>query len=159
MLLWHNGLVGEEKRKPNVECRVCKTPIYRRPGVLALNKGNAYCSQTCYGKSQHITHPCVVCGSPILASANKKTCSRACANKNRAGIKYTGNPLKDKVKDSRQLRSRLFKLRGKECERCSYEMYQILQVHHRDRNRENNSLRNLELLCPNCHAKEHYMKK
>ena len=50
------------------------------------------------------------------------------------------------------------KQRGEKCERCGYAVYQILQVHHIDRNRNDNSLDNLELLCPNCHAKEHYLK-
>jgi phage pi2 protein 07 len=30
------------------------------------------------------------------------------------------------------------------------------QVHHRDRNRENNKMDNLLLLCPNCHSMLHY---
>lgn len=42
------------------------------------------------------------------------------------------------------------------CERCSYnENIQILGVHHKDRNRKNNDLSNLEVLCPNCHSLEH----
>jgi 5-methylcytosine-specific restriction endonuclease McrA len=42
------------------------------------------------------------------------------------------------------------------CERCGYDDKPgILQVHHKDRDRENNALSNLEVLCPNCHAEEH----
>jgi 5-methylcytosine-specific restriction endonuclease McrA len=42
------------------------------------------------------------------------------------------------------------------CERCEYdEMPEILGVHHKDRNRKNNDLSNLEVLCPNCHSLEH----
>lgn len=45
---------------------------------------------------------------------------------------------------------------GNACERCSYDACpDILEVHHKDRNRKNNRLENLELLCPNCHAIEH----
>ncbi|MBI3573571.1 hypothetical protein HY090_00790 [Candidatus Kaiserbacteria bacterium] len=32
-------------------------------------------------------------------------------------------------------------------------------MHHKDRNRNNNSLGNLELICPNCHYEEHYLEK
>lgn len=42
------------------------------------------------------------------------------------------------------------------CERCGYDKYiKILGVHHIDRNRNNNSIQNLEVLCPNCHSEEH----
>lgn len=40
------------------------------------------------------------------------------------------------------------------CLVCGYdEEPKILQVHHRDSNRQNNELKNLAILCPNCHAK------
>ena len=42
------------------------------------------------------------------------------------------------------------------CNRCSYsEVLYILIVHHKDRNRSNNAIENLEILCPNCHSIEH----
>jgi Zn finger protein HypA/HybF involved in hydrogenase expression len=48
----------------------------------------------------------------------------------------------------------------KECNRCNYkEVIEVLQVHHRDRNRNNNDLKNLEVLCPTCHAAEHFRAK
>jgi len=151
----------EMRRNPNTECFVCRTPIYRRPGVLKLSGGKAYCSQTCFGASCRLEIPCLICQKPILSGANKKTCSRGCANKSRTGIKYnrgSNRPLKAKVTTSRLLKKRLMVERGKQCERCLYTIFQILQVHHRDRNRDNNTLNNLELLCPNCHASEHYLK-
>lgn len=41
-----------------------------------------------------------------------------------------------------------------ECHVCGYnEELGILEVHHRDSNRENNQLENLCILCPNCHRK------
>lgn len=44
-----------------------------------------------------------------------------------------------------------------ECVRCGYDKYtNVLVVHHIDRDRTNNVLENLEILCPNCHAEEHY---
>lgn len=157
--MWYNGLVPEYKRIPNTSCDVCGKQIYRRPGELLKKTRGVFCNQKCYGKSQRKEHPCAVCKKMILSGSNKKTCSRQCANKNRIGMKYTGRSLKDKVRSYRQQRARLFLARGKFCEQCGYSTYQILQVHHRNRDRENNDLSNLELLCPNCHAKEHYLKK
>jgi len=90
---------------------------------------------------------------------NKKTCSRECANKQRKGIKYNHKRLKDKVKSYQSLKMRLMNNKGRKCERCRYEKYEILQVHHKDRNGLNNELDNLELICPNCHYEEHLLKK
>ncbi|MEK7630351.1 MAG: HNH endonuclease signature motif containing protein [Patescibacteria group bacterium] len=146
------------KRNSNTKCLVCSISIYRRPAEIKNSKGRAFCSQTCYGISCRKESPCVVCGTLILAGANKKTCSRICANKHRTGIKYKINSPRDKVKDQRSLKLRLINQRGKNCERCGYGQYEILQVHHKDRNRKNNELDNLKLICPNCHAEEHYLK-
>jgi 5-methylcytosine-specific restriction endonuclease McrA len=35
----------------------------------------------------------------------------------------------------------------------------VLQVHHKDRDRHNNKLENLEMLCPTCHEVEHFTPK
>lgn len=41
-----------------------------------------------------------------------------------------------------------------QCAICGWkEDEDILQVHHIDENRQNNALKNLIILCPNCHAK------
>lgn len=46
------------------------------------------------------------------------------------------------------------------CKICNYsKIPEILQVHHIDRNRNNNSIDNLEIICPNCHMEEHFSKK
>ncbi|MEI7709345.1 MAG: HNH endonuclease [bacterium] len=94
-----------------------------------------------------------------MAGFNKKTCSRACANKNREGIKYHLGRPKDKVKSLQSLKLRLLEARGQKCERCEYKKYEILQVHHKDRDRNNNNLANLALICPNCHYEEHFLEK
>ena len=147
------------KRKPNTFCIICKKPIYKRPTDIRRNKGRVFCSQACFGISCRKEKPCVICGKLILSSAHRKTCSRSCANKNRAGIKYKLNRPKDKVKNYQSLKIRLLKLKGKNCERCGYSKYEILQVHHKDENKQNNEIGNLELICPNCHFEKHYLEK
>ena len=145
------------KRNPNTKCIICSKPIYRRPAEI--HHGRVFCSQQCYGIANRKEIPCIVCGSPILASAHAKTCSRACANKNRAGMQYLGRPKKDKVRNQRSLKLRLLASRGGVCERCGYDKKEILEVHHKDRDRQNNDLGNLALICPNCHAEEHYLQR
>ena len=149
----------EYKRNPNTKCIVCKIPIYRRPIEIKKNQGKVFCSMTCYGLSSRKEKPCVVCGKSILASLNKKTCSRSCANIHRAGIKYKISSPRDKVKSGQALKVRLIENRGKKCERCNYNKYQILEVHHKNKNRNDNTLENLLLICPNCHAEEHLLEK
>lgn len=90
---------------------------------------------------------------------HKKTCSRACANIHRAGMTYRIGRPKDRVVSQRALKMRLLSMRGERCERCSYARVEILQVHHKNRNRKDNELKNLELICPNCHFEEHYLEK
>jgi len=147
------------KRNPNTPCLICKKPIYRRPSEIEASKNRVFCSQICYGISLRKEIPCVVCGKLILRGFNKKTCSRSCANINRAGIKYKIGSPKDKVKSQKILKLRLIESRGRKCERCDYDRYEILQIHHIDRNTNNNSLENLLLVCPNCHYEEHLLKK
>ena len=151
--------MDEYKRNPNIACRVCGKAIYRRPIEIEKNEGRVFCSQVCYGLSSRKETPCIICGTPILAHLHKKTCSRACSNKNRAGIRYKVGSPHDKVKDQRAVKIRLMKERGVKCERCGYDRQEILHVHHKDRDRSNNKLNNLELICPNCHYEEHYLEK
>ena len=152
-------MIEQYKRNPNIACQVCGKKIYRRPVEIERNGGRAFCSIACYGKSCRKELPCLVCGKLILAGLNKKTCSRSCANIHRKGIKYKLNRPKDKVKTQRILKMRLLQARGNKCERCGFDKYQILQVHHKDKNRNNNDLDNLEIICPNCHFEEHYLEK
>ena len=45
------------------------------------------------------------------------------------------------------------------CERCGISLEGITpDIHHKNRNTEDNRLQNLILLCPNCHSQMHYNK-
>lgn len=53
-----------------------------------------------------------------------------------------------------------FAVKPKKCERCNYDKHEAgIVVHHIDRNRENNDISNLEVLCAICHAIEHWGEK
>jgi len=43
-----------------------------------------------------------------------------------------------------------------ECEICKIDDYQVLCVHHRDKDRKNNEIKNLQILCANCHYRIHF---
>ncbi len=150
-------MVENYHRTPNTQCAQCAKSIYRRP--CEIQKGRVFCSIGCYAISNRKEIPCATCGTMILSSFNKKTCSRSCANIHRAGIKYKIDSPKDKVKSQKALKLRLLKDRGEVCGRCEYSKLEILQIHHKDRDRNNNDLANLELICPNCHYEEHFLEK
>ena len=45
------------RRKPNVICILCGTPMYRRPWILAKGEGK-YCSRACRNKAHPCSGPC-----------------------------------------------------------------------------------------------------
>ncbi len=149
----------EYNRIPNTKCYVCSSPIYRRPIQIERSKGKVFCSFKCTGLASRKETPCPVCGKSLMARLNKKTCSRRCANIYRTGVKYGIGSPNDKARIFRTLKIKLLNIRGNKCERCDYSKYEILQVHHKNRNRNNNRLNNLELICPNCHYEEHFLEK
>ncbi len=144
------------KRKPNCVCIVCKQKIYRRPSQI--ESGNVYCSLQCTGKGQQKKKVCKICSNSYIGA--KATCSRGCANKSRKGIKYTREGKFDKAYRGSILKEKIATKRGGVCERCGVDNYVILQVHHKkERHRGGtDNLRNLELLCPNCHTTHHLGK-
>ncbi len=152
-------MTEQYKRKPNCKCKICNKEIYKRPSQIQLNNGNVFCSNKCYGLSCRNERPCIICGKMILGSLHKKTCSRACSNKNRAGIEYKIRRSLDKIRSQEIIKVRLIEVRGMKCELCGYKKHEILHIHHKDRNRSNNNFENLELICPNCHYEKHYLER
>lgn len=144
---WHN-----EHDQVSVICKLCGCEFK----VIACRKKTAkYCSRRCYYKSLNgkgsVEHICRCCGKRFMDSPshNRIYCSKTCVNKTaltRFNPKTAGTALT------------AMRRRGmvKSCSRCGYSKnLAILGIHHKDRNRQNNRLSNLEVLCPNCHSIEH----
>lgn len=132
-------------------CLICEKPF---TVIRVRAKIAKYCSPKCYHKAMKgrgsVTIACRHCNTKFQASpsTNRIYCSRSCINKENQKVwkpKYTT------VRKTMRSRGLLI-----QCTRCGYsEVPQILGVHHKDRNKHNNALRNLEVLCPNCHSLEH----
>lgn len=118
-----------------------------------------YCSPKCYHIAMKhvggVDLKCEVCGKeyrrpPCRSKFKTKTCSLKC----RGIATRTPAPTSEDYPSVRKW----LKRRGliDKCVKCGYDDEpNILVVHHSDRDRRNNALSNLEILCPNCHAIEH----
>lgn len=74
-------------------------------------------------------------------------CSRECGNRHK-------NLLIMQTKDGTAYRRNAFLHYPHQCDICGWdEDERVLEVHHLDENRENNSIENLRILCPICHKK------
>lgn len=90
---------------------------------------------------------CVVCNSPIKNWKTNITCSYACSNTHFRTGESNGNWKQDSY------RTTCFLYHGKKCILCPEE--NIVEVHHYDENRNNNSPKNLIPLCPTHHQYLH----
>ena len=76
-------------------------------------------------------------------------------------IYETTNLINGKKYKPANLRQRLIVngLKENKCEICGITEWQnkpiTIQLHHIDGNRDNNTLENLQMLCPNCHSQTH----
>lgn len=93
---------------------------------------------------------CLTCKTAFKVNKPKqKFCSKKCS------AQYRASKTIKKIKPN-DVRPRNTMLA---CERCGFDKYKkILERHHKDRNRNNNNYNNIEILCPNCHDIEHYLK-
>ena len=150
------------------KCDECQT-LYKAEQRY-LNRGQGrFCSRSCAGtynaKLQYPQEPnciCDYCGTDFYRRPSEireglKFCSRKCkdtAQRIENGFEELWPEHYNKAKSSYRIVA--FRNYAHCCNRCGYdEQTEILEVHHKDRNRENNKLDNLEILCPNCHAVEH----
>ena len=144
-----------------------------------INRGNGkFCSIKCsckhYGnirseesKKSHLNFTCPVCDKLFKRSKRDSErskhkinfCSRVCKDRGQkiGGIKEI---QPNHYKDGKYITYRKAALDNynHECVKCGYDKYkEVLEVHHIDMKRNNNELRNLEILCPTCHKEKHHI--
>ena len=118
-----------------------------------------FCCKDCHTEFQRKYRDCRGCGKSFIA-AGRTYCSRKCSNVAKTGRSYTGASTKNVAERVKRLKEELFAKRGEQCERCGYSNIRIINLHHKLPKSKggNDNHSNLELLCPNCHAEEHYGK-
>ncbi|OGD56953.1 hypothetical protein A2V71_03110 [Candidatus Berkelbacteria bacterium RBG_13_40_8] len=151
---------------PYVKCKICKKDFYAKPRHLKIG-WSKYCSISCRTKSQFkgIYLKCDYCGKSIYrspgelkqSSSKKYFCNRSChcawENKNKRNSENSpnwngGETIYRAIMDRTEVK--------KECVKCKIKDERLLVVHHKDRNRKNNGIDNLEYLCRNCHYLMHF---
>ena len=163
-----NTLKSKNSERPKRYCLIC--------GKELIGKKTSYCSKECRLKSNGVYYrivgfikKCNYCGKEFIGNYNRKYCSNECSALKR-NEELICNFLKGEyvINGNNALpgtiRTYLYKKSNFKCEVCGYEGYNlktgktILQIHHIDGNSKNNSPDNLQVICPNCHAKtENYM--
>ncbi len=112
-------------------------------------------------------YKCANCKSEVIklpsqvarSKSGNVFCNRSCSTSFNNQFK-TGTNHPNYKNGATASRKRVFEERGYVCEKCGYcKIPEILQVHHKDRNRQNNENSNLLILCPNCHQEDHFLAK
>jgi hypothetical protein len=151
-----------------LECRQCGKNFSKPKHYVSKVLGNQYknitldfCSKSCHwlAMKKQVVVTCNNCNKQVEKKPSELSkskhglafCNRTCAatynNKHRVRV--------IKV----DYRSFALKNLKNECVKCGYNRYpNVLQVHHKDRKRNNNKLNNLELLCPTCHQEHHFLE-
>lgn len=117
-----------KQREPNVNCSYCKKDFYISPSNFKNSKSGLYfCCRDHKDLAQRIT----------------------------SGIK---DIWPDHYGDGKYTKYRKLALEyyGEYCQLCGYNKFTaVLQVHHKDHDRSNNSIDNLLVCCPTCHMEQH----
>lgn len=156
---------GKRRKFVKLNCTFCNNEFEKQ---FSLLRKNNYCTKECsyLASRNRIKCRCANCGETFLKR-------RSSLDNSKSGLFFCNRACKDKAQSiegncpeirpnhynngSGSYRARAFRKLDKKCAKCGFSKNQkILQVHHKDENRNNNELENLEILCPNCHAEIHW---
>lgn len=147
-----------------LKCNACFVNFY----VSKYRKDTAkFCSLICQNKKQWEQHKriCVGCGNTFHVSDSRKSrkyCSIECrsikalSNKETRRKSKLANMKRRGFGYGKTLRRYIFEYKKPICEVCGYSDYMFcLDMHHIDKNPNNNTLSNVAVLCVICHRKLH----
>lgn len=118
-----------ERNRVSLDCAVCGESFKRNPSEVKRSKHGVYfCSRKCKDEGQSISQGIAEIMPPHYGNGSGVGAYRRIA----------------------------FSAHGKKCSMCGYdETPKMMDVHHIDRNRENNDPSNLQVLCVWCHQLIH----
>lgn len=156
-------LISEYKNKRTIltlHCLECGH-IWNCPAASVLYTRNVsvgHICPNCGTQKQGKIVTCEYCGKEIYRSKrdieNSKSgffyCSRECGNRHKNDLRRANGEWNN----SKDYRSKALVTYEHKCFVCGWdEDERILEAHHIDEDRTNNSIQNLCLLCPTCHRK------
>ena len=153
------------RSRVTLACKRCKAPFTAKPSHIAMGYGK-FCSRLCSALCQKTGKEvaCDMCGTVVYrtpkylegSKSGKYFCSKSCQTLWRNQI-YVGEKHGNWKHGRAAYRSVLGRAnRERVCEICKNDDSRVLSVHHKDRDRTNNTLVNLAWLCPNCHFLVHH---
>jgi hypothetical protein len=133
-----------------------------------INDSRKFCCRSCSAKYNNRKYPkrvsnfvklkkCLNCGNDLNSNQNK-FCSVECSNTYKQNLIFNNIESGNTTYSSDTYKKYLIFKCGDKCMKCGWhEINQTtglvpIQLEHKDGNSDNNSLNNLELLCPNCHS-------
>ena len=150
---------------PLVHCGICKKEFYAKPSWLKRGWGK-YCSPKCQHEAQlkgKFVY-CEICGKKIWrppkrlahSKSRKFFCSKSHQTlwRNRIFI----GPRHPNWRGGENIRHKNLLVRNgikPVCKSCGCKDERVLVVHHLDRNKKHNNIKNLSWLCHNCHHLVH----
>ena len=158
---------GGSRSWVQVVCAWCKKDFWKPKRFIHRGRPD-FCSRDCGHKGQRdrVLLHCAACGIDFERSksrlGNSKSglffCSRKCKDgaQRIGGIQAIQPDHYGTITSPKAYRRKALRSKAEVCERCGFKrVTAILIVHHKDRDRTNFDLNNLEVLCPNCHMEEH----
>lgn len=154
---------GRRRKAEKASCEECNIEFLRR-----LNGKQKFCSKICTtnNKDDKVEVICFSCGTMVkrrksqlkLSKSGIYFCSRECKEKEQKldGKCDAIKPSHYGTSEGRGLYQNLISnLEEPKCEGCGEVRRYLLCVHHKDGDRTNNVLDNLEVVCSNCHTLRH----
>ena len=156
------------------QCCHCKKTFQVQLKYHNSGRGR-YCSKKCQSEAsktpKDLNSICCLCHEPFYASASRKLnsksgfifCSTKCKNNALSiGVGFEsmlphhyGSSTSGQSKTYRRI---AFKHHPAKCADCGWDKYkEVLEVHHLDMDRTNNTPKNLVILCPTCHTVRHFL--
>ena len=154
---------------PKIACTICSMSFYAKPSHIAKGWGK-YCSKKCQyaGARRGAVVSCYRCSKEIYRSAKEQIrsqsghyfCSKSCQTVWRNSQVFIGEKHGNWTTGEASYRQRLLRSSTPTvCQKCHSTDTRVLAVHHKDKNRSNNTLSNLLWLCHNCHYLVHHYPK